>query len=371
MHDLRGVAAHGGRSADDETRGMAASTPLTFARRSPRAAACCAASPRRCSRKCWLRARPARWTSCCAGDPGVTAVLRGASGRCCRPAGDALADDPAAARRAAAALGHLAQLRPDGGRGARRHRTRGLARSHELAALAGAGLPLRLRCRCPISATATAAAPTNRRSTTCAACGRSGQHLLPLPRQGQARVVDAAARAADCRASARRAARRGAAADVERGSASDRAPSPGLACATGAARAERHARRARRAVAPAARRRRAGFIGVLQRFRVELASHAETDALLDASSPPDIDWRATFRPAAGAGRVRGGYVATRHANCRAYEQALCTCANAANDKLAAGHRLRRARQVQRAARHRPRLRVLPGQRRVPAPGRLA
>ena len=78
----------------------------------------------------------------------------------------------------------------------------------------------------------------------------------------------------------------------------------------------------------------AGFIQCLRRFRVELASHADTDALLRQFMRSDIDWRLRFElclAQAGLWRVRGNEAS----ELRACDDAL-HLANAANDKLALG-----------------------------------
>lgn len=78
----------------------------------------------------------------------------------------------------------------------------------------------------------------------------------------------------------------------------------------------------------------AGFIHCLKRFSVELASHADTDALLQQIDQPGLDWRLRFElrlAQAALWRARGDEAAER----QACEVAL-QLASAANDKLALG-----------------------------------
>ncbi len=78
----------------------------------------------------------------------------------------------------------------------------------------------------------------------------------------------------------------------------------------------------------------AGFIDVLKRFSVELASHADTEALVRQFAQRALDWRLRFElnlALAGLCRVRGDGSAELQA-CEAALQG----ANAANDKLALG-----------------------------------
>jgi tetratricopeptide (TPR) repeat protein len=110
------------------------------------------------------------------------------------------------------------------------------------------------------------------------------------------------------------------------------------------ARAAWHARQATQALAARAGRAAlwhllragdaAGFIHCLQRFRVELASAGDTDALVQQFAAAPIDWRLRFElclAQAGLWRVRGVEPAER----QACEEALRLAASA-NDKLMLG-----------------------------------
>lgn len=111
------------------------------------------------------------------------------------------------------------------------------------------------------------------------------------------------------------------------------------------ARAAWHAREARRAVHEARDGRAAlwhmlragdsaGFIQCLRRFCVEMASHADTDALLQQMLQPGLHWRLRFElclAQAALWHVRGDGAA----ELRACDEAL-HLANAASDKLALG-----------------------------------
>ena len=193
------------------------------------------------------------------------------------------------------------------------------------------------------------------------------EHLLPLPRQGPATRRRRAVRPAARRPTAllvavpggdRRCLRTDWAGPTSR--------ARGLARAAGRRSAHGAAMAAPRCgTALQARRLRPASSRRCSVSAIELAADPDTDAAVAAVPAAAFDAR-TYARLLLANAGAGARARRRRAAERRGLRARAATGRRRRRQADAGHRLRRAGQVPRGARHRPRVRLLPGKRRLPA-----